>query len=351
MAGVATMNERVERLRAALEQPLLVTNPTNVFYLTGFRSSNAALLVERERTQLFTDFRYAGAARALEDVDVVQVPRALVKSLAERLSGRVAFEAAAMTYADWQTLDAVGIELVPTIGIVEKLRAVKDERELAAMRDACRITDATYAALAAEPFVGRRERDVAWTMEQLFHEHGADALAFELVVGSGPRGARPHARASDATIDANTLVVIDAGCVVDGYVSDCTRTFATGELPDDLARAYDVCAAAQRDALDAVRPGAVGRDVDAVSRRPIDAAGWGENYGHGLGHGVGLLVHEAPTLRPESQDVLEVGNVHSVEPGIYLEGEGGVRIEDLVAVTDDGCELLTTFTKELVTVR
>jgi Xaa-Pro aminopeptidase len=234
---------------------------------------------------------------------------------------------------------------------VEKLRAQKDERELAAIREACRITDATYAALAEEPFVGRTERDVSWTMQQLFHEHGAHALAFELIVASGARGARPHGRATGETIERNTLVVIDAGCFVDDYASDCTRTFATGDLPDELARAYEVCAQAQGDALEAVRAGAVGRDVDAVSRRPVADAGLAENYGHGLGHGVGLAVHEAPTLRPESQDVLAPGNVVTVEPGIYLPGAGGVRIEDLVVVTDDACEILTQFTKELVTVR
>jgi len=351
MAVVATMSERTERLRSALEEPLLVTNPTNVYYLTGFRSSNAALLVEHERTLLFTDFRYADSARAVEGVEFVQTPRAMLRAVAEQLSGRIAFEAAALTYANWQTLDAAGLDLVPTAGVVEKLRAIKDEAELAAIREACRITDATFAALAEEPFVGRRERDVAWTMEQLFREHGAHAVSFELIVSSGARGARPHARAGEDEIDANTLVVIDAGCVFDNYLSDCTRTFATGDLPDELARMYEVCKQAQRDALDAVRPGAAGRDVDAVSRRAIDEAGWGEKYGHGLGHGVGLALHEAPTLRPESEDVLEPGNVHSVEPGIYLEGNAGVRIEDLVAVTDDGCEILTQFTKELVTVR
>lgn len=351
MAHVATVNDRVERLRAALDEPLLVTNPTNVFYLSGLKSSNAALLVEEDRMQLFTDFRYADAARRLEGVEFVQTQRSLVRGIAQQVHGRVAFEAAAMTYADWQALNDAGLELVPTTRAVETLRAVKDERELATIREACRVTDATFAALAEERFVGRRERDVAWTMEQLFHEHGADALAFQLIVASGPRGAQPHTRAGDDEIEPNTLVVIDAGCVVDDYLSDCTRTFATGELPNELARAYDLCARAQRDALEAVRPGAAGRDVDAVSRRPIEEAGWGEKYGHGLGHGVGLALHEAPTLRPESEDVLEAGNVHSVEPGIYLKGNAGVRIEDLVTVTDDGCEILTGFTKELVTVR
>jgi Xaa-Pro aminopeptidase len=351
MAGVATVNERVERLRRSLDEPLLVTNPTNVFYLSGFRSSNAALLVEPERVRLFTDFRYREAAASVEGVEVVETQRSLVAGIGRAVEGRVAFEAATMTYANWQALTEAGLELVPTTGVVEKLRAVKTDDELQRIRDACAITDAAYAGMAEEHFVGRTERELAWRMEQLFRELGAHALAFPLIVGSGPTGARPHGRPTDQLVEANTTVVIDAGCFVRGYASDCTRTFATGDLPDDLARAYEVCAQAQRDALGAVRPGAEGSDVDAVSRAPIEAAGWAENYGHGLGHGVGLMVHEAPVLRPESEDVLEPGNVVTVEPGIYLEGEGGVRIEDLVVVTEDGCEILTGFTKELVTVR
>ncbi len=350
MARVSAMNERVGRLLESVDEPFLVTDPTNVFYLSGFRSSNAALLIERERVRLFTDFRYAGAARAVEAVDFVQTQRSLVHGIAQNVEGSVAFEAATMTYANWSTLKDAGLQLVPTQGVVEKLRAVKGDDELEKIREACRITDAVYAAMAEERFVGRPERDLAWRMEQLFHAQGADSLAFELIVGSGPTGALPHARATERIVEANTTVVIDAGCEVDGYVSDCTRTFATGELPDDLARAYEVCSRAQRSALAAVRPGAAGKEVDGVSREPIEQAGWGEKYGHGLGHGVGLLVHEAPTLRPESEDVLEPGNVVTVEPGIYLEGEGGVRIEDLVVVTETGCEILTHFTKELVTV-
>jgi Xaa-Pro aminopeptidase len=351
MAGLATLNERLGRLQQSLDEPFLVTNPTNVFYLSGFRSSNAALLIEPERVRLFTDFRYREAAGRVESVELVETPRSLVTGIAQNVEGRIAFEAATMTYANWRALTDAGLELVPSTAVVEKLRAVKSPDELAKIREACAISDTVYDAMAEERFVGRSERELAWRMEQLFHEHGAHALAFELIVGSGPTGAMPHGRATDRIVDASTTVVIDAGCFVDGYASDCTRTFATGDLPDDLARAYEVCAQAQRDALSAVRPGARGADVDAVSRVPIDAAGWADKYGHGLGHGVGLLVHEAPTLRPESEDVLEPANVVTVEPGIYLEGEGGVRIEDLVVVTDDGCEILTGFTKELVTVR
>jgi Xaa-Pro aminopeptidase len=351
MADVGTLTSRVERLCANLDEPLLVTNGPNVFYLVGFKSTNAALLVERERVRLFTDFRYREQAAAVDGVEVVETERSLLRGIAKHVSGPVGFEAATMTYAQWETLRSAGLELVPRAGDVERLRAVKDDAELSRIREACAITDRVYAAMAEERFVGRPEKELAWRMEQLFHEEGADALAFPIIVGSGPTGALPHGRATDREVDPNTTVVIDAGCYVDGYASDCTRTFATGDLPDDLARAYAVCAEAQLAGLEATRAGASGREADAASRGPIEEAGWGEYYGHGLGHGVGILVHEAPVLRPESEDVLEPGNVVSVEPGIYFPGRGGVRIEDLVAVTEDGNEVMTQFTKQLVTVR
>jgi Xaa-Pro aminopeptidase len=345
------VNDRLERLRASLDEPLLVTYGVNVKYLIGFESSNAALFVDEERAILFTDFRYAEAARAVESVDFVQSQRTLLKTVAETLDGKVAFEEAALTYAGWKTLGDGGLELVPRAGLVERLRAVKDDEELAKIREAARITDAVYTAFADETFVGRTERELAWTMEQLFHEHGAHSLAFDLIVGSGPTGALPHGRPTDRVVAPNTTVVIDAGCYVEGYASDCTRTFATGDLPDELAQAYEVCLQAQLAGLNAIRAGTTGADADGAARRVIEEAGLGDRFGHGLGHGVGLAVHEAPTARPESTDVLEAGNVITVEPGIYLEGNGGVRIEDLVVVTDGDAENLNAYTKELVTVR
>ncbi len=350
MAVAERVSERVERLRASLEEPLLVTTAVNVRYLIGFQSSNAALFVDKERTLLFTDFRYAEAARTLEGVEFVQSQRALLKTVAETLDGRVAFEATALTFDGWQTLNDAGLELVPRKGVVERLRAVKDEAELASIREAARITDQAYGALAEERFVGRTERDVAWRMEQIFHELGAHGSAFEIIVGSGPTGALPHGRPTDRVIDPNTTVVVDAGAVFRAYNSDCTRTFATGELPDDLAQAYDVCLRGQLAGLEAMRAGISGADADAAARRVIDDAGLGDKFGHGLGHGVGLLVHEAPTARPESEDVLEPGNVITCEPGIYLEGRGGVRIEDLVLITDGEPDVLSSYTKDLVTV-
>jgi Xaa-Pro aminopeptidase len=351
MAVTTGVSERVERLRESLEEPLLVTYGINVQYLTGFKSSNAALFVDEDRVLLFTDFRYAEAARAIDGVDFIQAQRVLLKTVAQTLEGTVAFEETSLPYAGWQTLRESGLELVPRAGLVERLRAVKDDGELAKLREAARITDDVYAAFAEEKFVGRTERDLAWTMEQLYHEHGAHALAFELIVGSGPTGAKPHGRPTDRVVEANTTVVIDSGCSVGDYVSDCTRTFATGELPDDLAEAYEVTQRAQLEGLAAMRAGTTGAEADSAARKVIEAAGLGEKFGHGLGHGVGMAVHEAPTARPESADVLEPGNVISVEPGVYLEGRGGVRIEDLVVIANGAPENLYSYTKELVAVR
>jgi len=341
---------RTERLRTILEEPLLVSDGVNVRYLTGFDSSNAALLVETDRVRLFSDFRYAEAARGVEGVEFVETKRSLFVSLAELLEGRVGFEADDVTYSSWETLSAGGLELVPRRGIVEALRAVKDQRELDAIRRAGAITSEAYARFADEPFIGRTERKLAWRLEELFHELGANAPAFETIVASGENSARPHARPTDREVGAGETVVIDAGVIVDGYCSDCTRTFATGPLPDELTAAYDACLEGQLAGLEAVRSGTTGVEADAAAREKIEAAGLGEKFGHGLGHGVGLMVHEAPRLSRESTDILAAGNVVTVEPGVYLEGVGGIRIEDLVIVGEGGPEVLTSFTKDLVTV-
>ncbi|MGB2952621.1 MAG: Xaa-Pro peptidase family protein [Gaiellaceae bacterium] len=345
------MNTRVDRLRESLEEPLLVSNPCSVRYLVGFDSSNAYLLVEEARVQLFTDFRYIEAAGEVEGVELVEARRNTLAHLAELLTGRVGFEAEHLTYAGYETLSNGAVELVPRRGLVERLRAVKDAGELEVIKRAASITNETYERLAGEGFVGRTERELAWRIEELFHELGSDGPAFDVIVAAGPNGARPHADPGERTIEPRQLVLIDAGCSLDGYASDCTRTFATGELPDELRRAYDVCLEAQQAGVAALRPGEGGKDVDAAARRVIEEAGLGEHFRHGLGHGVGLEVHEAPRLSDLSTDTLEAGNVVTVEPGVYLAGRGGVRIEDLVVVGDGGPEVLTTFTKELVTVQ
>lgn len=345
------MTARLDRLRTQLEEPLLVTTPVNVRWLTGMSSSNAALLVEPERVRVFTDFRYASKARKLDGIEFVQTSRDLPLSIAEHLHGRVAFEADNVTYAAFETLARSFADLVPRRGVVERLRWEKDEDELRAMREACAIGDKAFAALAEETFVGRTEAELVWRMEQLLREHGGEGLAFPVIVGAGPTGSTPHADPGDRVIGANELVVVDAGTVVGGYNSDCTRTFATGELPDRAARAYEIVQAAQQRGLEEVRAGRPGREVDAVVRELVDATEFAGTFGHGLGHGIGLLVHEGPNMRVESDDVLVANAVVSVEPGIYVEGEFGIRIEDLVVVTEGGCERLTNYTKDLVTVR
>jgi Xaa-Pro aminopeptidase len=345
------MSARIARLRTLLEEPLLITNPVNVLYLTGLDSSNVALLVEPERARLFTDFRYIEEARAVEGVETVQTKRTLIGWLAEELSGRVGFEANILPWSFAEQLRGGGIDLVPRKGLVEQLRAIKDEGELETFRRACAITDRMFERLVSEvPFVGRRERDVAWDITRLYHEEGASDESFEAIVGSGPTGARPHARAGDRVIGAGELVVIDTGCVVGGYPSDYTRTLATGELDGEMREAYDVVLAAQQAGLDAIRPGVTGLDADAAARDVIEAGPFAGTFGHGLGHGLGLDVHEAPRLSTESSDTLAAGNVVTVEPGVYLPGRFGIRIEDDVIVTEDGIENPVRFTKELVTV-
>ena len=351
MAGEAM--SRVERLAALLDEPLLVTSGVNVRYLIGLQSSNAAVLVEPDgEATLFTDFRYAQKARALDGVRFEQTARAVIGDLSTRLAGRTIWiEGHVVTVAANEQLREGGVDTVPQSGLVERLRAVKEPGEIATIREAAAISDKVFTALAEEQFTGRTELQLAWRVRELFHEHGASELAFDTIVAAAENGASPHADVRDVEIPANTLVTIDAGCRVDGYASDCTRTFATGDLPDALARAYEVCLEAELAGLEAYGPGMSGRNADAAARDLITAAGFGENFGHGLGHGIGLEVHEQPAARAESTDTFEAGNVISCEPGIYLPDVGGVRIEDMVLITDGGSERLTNADKQLTSVR
>jgi len=351
---------RIERLAALLEEPLLVAGPpyvlggqANVRYLTGLQSSNAALLVEPDASAtLYADFRYATRGRDVEGVTFMETARGLLPAIGELLTGRrIAFEEAHLPFSGYRALVDQGVDAVPSAGTVESLRAVKDDEEIAIMRRASALSDEIFDALSKERFTRRTERELAWWVERSFREAGAEGVSFPTIVAAGETATSPHAEPGDEAIEEGVLVIVDAGCVVDGYCSDCTRTFAVGDISERLTEIYAVCLEAQLAGLAAVGPGVRGRDADSAARAIIDGAGLGEAFGHGLGHGVGLQIHEGPVLRPESTDVLEPGNVVSVEPGIYLPGEGGVRIEDLVLVTKDGCERLTQFPKELMNVR
>jgi Xaa-Pro aminopeptidase len=351
---------RADRVAEALEQRsldlLLVTNLISVRYLTGFTGSNAMAVIGRDVRRFVTDFRYVEqAAIEVDGFDREQGPQDFVGALGDgwpegRL--RVGFEDDDVTVRRHGRLREVipdRIELVAAGGIVEGLRAVKEPGEVERIAAAAALADEVYGVLREQGLVGRTEREVALALEDEMRRRGAQP-AFDSIVASAERGALPHAKPADVPIASRTLVTVDVGARLDGYHSDCTRTWATGELPDDLAEAYELVRRAQQTALDAVRPGPEGREVDAVARDVIEAAGHGEHFGHGLGHGVGLEIHEGPRLARTAEAALAAGNVVTVEPGVYLPGRGGVRIEDLVVVTEDGRRVLTGTTKELVTV-
>jgi Xaa-Pro aminopeptidase len=350
------VNERVEKLRARLDglgaASFLVTNPVNVRYLTGLDSSNAALAVGRDRVVVATDGRYVEAAEGVAGAEVLLADRDLLGWLGARLgevaAPPVAFEADHVTVAGLGSLSRDATELVETTNVVSGLRAVKEEAELGAIRSAARVTDAAYERLAREALVGRTEAEVAWWLERALRDEGAEGLAFPVIVASGPNAALPHHHPGRRRIAPGETVIVDAGAQVGGYCADCTRTFATGPLPENLRGAYALCRRAQESSLAAVRAGASGSDLDAVARTEIENSGLAPVL-HGLGHGVGLEVHERPVLRPTSTDMLEARNVVTVEPGVYLAGEGGVRIEDLVVVGEGGPEVLSSFTKDLLT--
>ena len=345
-----------ERIAERELDAIVVTNLPNVRYLTGFTGSNGVCVVGPEQRDFITDFRYVEQAkREVQGFDRVQGQQDLVGELAERLGGRVGFEDQHMTVRTHARLGEIvgeGVELVPAGGIVEELRAVKSADEIARIRQAAVLADQILEYVRERGLVGRTERAVAIDLEREMRERGAEEPSFPSIVAAGPNGALPHASPGEAEIVPGQLVVVDLGCRLDGYCSDCTRTFSTGGVGDEAIEVYELVERAQLEALAAIRAGAGCREVDGVARSIIESAGHGERFGHGLGHGVGLEVHEGPRLsRLAPEDArLEAGNVVTVEPGVYLPGEFGVRIEDLVTVTDGGCEILSGFPKSLVTV-
>ena len=352
------MSTRAERLEERLAErdldALVVTNLVNVRYLTGYTGSNGVAVVGPGLRLFFTDFRYlTQAAEEVPSFERVQGQRDLLGDVAERLSGRVGFEDATLSVRKHERLRGlVGgrAELVPAGDLVEKLRAVKEPAEAKAIGAAAALADRALTEVLSRGLAGRTEHEVAVDLEHAMRVLGAEAPSFPSIVASGAHGALPHAQPRREPIATGVLVTIDWGAVLDGYCSDCTRTYATGPLDDDVAAGYELVRSVQERSLGAVRAGAEGKAVDTLGREEIAAAGHGEHYGHGLGHGVGLEVHEAPNMSQRSTDTLVAGNVVTVEPGIYVPGRFGVRIEDLVVVTEGGCEVLSSLPKSLTVV-
>ncbi len=352
------MSERVNRLRAALNEneldAILVSTPENRRYVSGFTGSAGYLLVSEGDAVLATDFRYVEqAGRQSPDFRVHEVRASLgwLPQLASELGARrVGFESTQMTYATNAAFlkaieEAEGVnkpELVPVSGIVEKLRAIKDAEELALLTRAIHIGDEAFAEVAPTIEPGITEKEIAWELEKAMRERGAEKLGYDIIVAAGPNGALPHHRADDTVVKDGDAIVIDMGCVYEGYTSDMTRTVLVGEADETFRRVYDTVLRAQLEAEDLVRSGMTGKEVDAIARDIIADAGYGEAFGHSLGHGIGLEVHEEPRVSAMSEQVLEDGMVFTIEPGIYLSGWGGVRIEDNVVLENGRARIITT---------
>ncbi|MBW3615462.1 MAG: Xaa-Pro peptidase family protein [Actinobacteria bacterium] len=355
---------RLPRLRQSVEQTgcdaLLVTSLTNLRYLTGFTGSAAMLLALSDRAVLVTDGRYAtqaveqlAAAGVEADIEVGNSPRQdeILRAAASGVS-RLGLEAGHVSWARQRRLATeifAATELVPTEGLVETLRTVKDAGELDRMACAARIADEALAQVRRRLLDRPTEREFAMELDWAVRRLGADDVSFDTIVAGGPNAAKPHARPTDRRIEPGELLVLDFGALVDGYHSDMTRTLCVGPpATATRSRMVDVVATAQAAGVAAVRGGAAARDVDAACRDIIASAGWGDAFVHGTGHGVGLDIHEQPMLSSVATATLAAGSVVTVEPGVYLRGEGGVRIEDSLVVTADGCRHLTNSPKDLV---
>jgi Xaa-Pro aminopeptidase len=355
---------RAERLRSRFPDAgidaLLVSRLPNVTYLTGFTGSAGLLLVGPDELVFVTDGRYAeqagdqlAAAGVTARIEIRVTQSAQREAMSAAASGhrRLGLEAHGVTWAQQRTFDAEWFpeaELVPTEHLVEDHRRVKEPAEVARIRAACAIGDEALTAVLPTLAEKPTEREFALRLEFEMRARGATKTSFDPIVASGPNGAKPHARPSNRSIEPGEPVVLDFGCVIDGYCSDMTRTVSVGDPGADAWRVYEVVRAAQQAGRDAVRAGVDCAAVDRACRAVIDEAGWGNAFVHGTGHGVGLEIHEAPRVAATARDTLATGYVVTVEPGVYLPGVGGVRIEDTLAVTDDGVDVLTTFPKEFL---
>ncbi len=334
---------------------LVISSPQNRRFLSGFTGSSGVCLISRDQALLATDFRYyTQVEQECRDFELAQVGYDFLGQLPGLLSKlkvkRVGFEKRHITVADFEAYKnaAPDVEWVPTENLVEDLRAVKSVAEIETLRHAVKVTDLAFARALQTLKPGITEKFFQWAIRRAMFEIDGREPSFDIIVAAGLNGAKPHAHPSDAPIPRGVPIVIDMGALVNGYHADMTRTIVMGEPDDKFCKIYDIVLRAQKTALSGIRPGPNGREIDALARDLITQAGYGDHFGHGLGHGVGLNIHEAPSFSVRATDApIKKNMVITVEPGIYLPDWGGIRIEDLVVVTETGCEILTETPKDM----
>jgi Xaa-Pro aminopeptidase len=353
--------KRLDIFRRSAEEKgldaVLLSQPENRRYLSGFTGSAGWLLISKKNTILATDFRYVEQAKGqAPDFEIVRTKRELRDWFPDLLSGlgchRLGFEADFVSYEGHQKLSeaiaskASGVELVPITGMVERLRSIKEREELAFIGKAVDLVDTAFEQLRTMIRPGLTEKAIAWELEKILREQGSEEMPFEIIVASGPNSALPHARPTDKAVSSGEPLLIDVGAKIGGYCSDFTRTLFLGRPGKPLEKIYDIVLKAQINAIEGIESSMNAAQADGLARGVIEQAGYGDVFGHGLGHGVGLAVHEFPVVGPSSSDTLTDGMVFTIEPGIYLPGQGGVRIEDTVVLENGKVRVLTKTSKD-----